>query len=490
MDEYKRRDFLKTTAGVAATTALGGGTALFAADAAAQQYNAKPEKGAKLRVLRWKRFVQGDEDVWLANTKKFTQMTGVEVRVDAEGWEDVRPKAAVAANVGSGPDIIISTMEDAHLYPDKLVDVSDLANYLGKKYGGWYQAAKDYGMDGKRWVAIMMGAAGNAMVVRKSMMNAAGFEQFPTDMPGFLKLCQALKAKNTPAGFALGNATGDSSWTSWLVWAFGGKLVDEHNKVVINSPQTLQALEYAKELYPNFIPGTLSWLDPNNNKAFLDGQLGADGQRHLGLLRGEELAGPEDEGDHAGHHPCQVPQRHRRQGGGAEPRVPDDDLQVLEVPERGQGIPALHDGEGAVRAVAGGVDRLRLPSARRVRVERVLDRRSQGHAVSRLHEGHAQQRLRRVDGLRLGAVLGRLHHPQHGGGGGIGREVAEGGDGEGAAAGGALLQGMTSRRNVAAARVTARATPYLSGLERHLRMTLNPDGRFGDARAGAGVICR
>ena len=272
MDEFKRRDFLKTTAGVAATTALGGGTALFAGDAAAQ-YNAKPEKGAKLRVLRWKRFVQGDEDVWLANTKKFTQMTGVEVRVDSEGWEDVRPKAAVAANVGSGPDIIISTMEDAHLYPDKLVDVSDLANYLGKKYGGWYQAARDYGMDGKRWVAIMMGAAGNAMVVRKSMMNAAGFEQFPSDMPGFLKLCQALKAKNTPAGFALGNATGDSSWTNWLVWAFGGKLVDEHNKVAINSPQTLQALEYAKELYPNFIPGTLSWLDPNNNKAFLDGQL-------------------------------------------------------------------------------------------------------------------------------------------------------------------------------------------------------------------------
>ena len=54
-------------------------------------------------MLRWKRFVQGDEDVWAANTKKFTEMTGIEVRVDAEGWEDVRPKAAVAANVGSGP---------------------------------------------------------------------------------------------------------------------------------------------------------------------------------------------------------------------------------------------------------------------------------------------------------------------------------------------------------------------------------------------------
>ena len=44
-------------------------------------------------------------------------------------------------------------------------------------------------------------------------------------------------------------------------------------EVVINSPETIKALEYAKELYPTFIPGTLGWLDPNNNKAFLDGQV-------------------------------------------------------------------------------------------------------------------------------------------------------------------------------------------------------------------------
>ena len=37
--------------------------------------------------------------------------------------------------------------------------------------------------------------------------------------------------------------------------------------------ETIKALEYGKELYANFIPGTLSWLDPNNNKAFLDGQI-------------------------------------------------------------------------------------------------------------------------------------------------------------------------------------------------------------------------
>lgn len=60
-----------------------------------------------------------------------------------------------------------------------------------------------------------------------------------------------------------------------MVWAHGGKLVNEKNEVVIDSPETLKALEFARELYPTFVPGTLSWLDPSNNKAFLDGQISA-----------------------------------------------------------------------------------------------------------------------------------------------------------------------------------------------------------------------
>jgi multiple sugar transport system substrate-binding protein len=119
-----------------------------------------------------------------------------------------------------------------------------------------------------------MGAAGNALVYRESMVKAAGFDGVPKDTDGFLKLMQALKAKGTPGGFALGNATGDGNvWCHWLLWSHGGKMVDAKNNVVINSPETIRALEYGKQLYDTFIPGTLSWLDPNNNKAFLDSQI-------------------------------------------------------------------------------------------------------------------------------------------------------------------------------------------------------------------------
>jgi multiple sugar transport system substrate-binding protein len=273
MHAFNRRRFLEGSAGVAATAALGAG-AVWTPSAQAQTLAYKPEKGAKLRVLRWSRFVQGDIDAYMANVKRFTEATGVEVRVDNEGWEDVRPKAAVAANTGAGPDIILSTNDDANLYPEKLLDVTDLAEYLGKKYGGWYPSCEAYlKPDGKKWLGLPLGAAGSLMVYRKSQVEAAGFSSFPKDTAGFLKLCQALKEKNTPCGFALGNATGDSGWTHWLIWAFGASIVDKSNKVVIDSPETIKALEYAKELYATFIPGTLSWLDPNNNKAFLDGQI-------------------------------------------------------------------------------------------------------------------------------------------------------------------------------------------------------------------------
>jgi multiple sugar transport system substrate-binding protein len=274
MTEFNRRKFLEGSAGVAAAATLGTSAAVFAPAVHAQTIAFKPEKGAKLRVLRWSRFVQGDIDAYMANVKKFTDKTGIAVRVDNEGWEDVRPKAAVAANTGAGPDIILSTNDDANLYPEKLLDVTDLAEYLGKKYGGWYPAVQSYlKPDGKKWIGLGLGAAGSMMVYRTSMLKAAGFDSFPKDTDGFLKMMKALHAKGTPGGMALGNATGDGLWCNWLMWAFGGKLVDKNNKVVIDSAETQKALEYGKELYASFIPGTLSWLDPNNNKAFLDSQV-------------------------------------------------------------------------------------------------------------------------------------------------------------------------------------------------------------------------
>jgi multiple sugar transport system substrate-binding protein len=270
MSDITRRDALKAGAATVGTALTRTGAA------AAPVWNGPPpEPDAQIRVLRWKQFVQSEFESFAANTKKFVEQTSVKVRLDAESWDDIRPKAAIAANVGAGPDIIMGTNDDPFKFPEKLLDMTDLAEYLGAKYGGWYPVTRKYGMLHDRWIALPQGSPIGTFNYRISAMRAAGFEQFPKDTAGFLKLCQGLKKAGKPPGFALGHATGDANgWTHWCLWAHGGKVVDESNRVVLDSPETVAALEYAKQLYANFIEGVLSWLDPSNNKAFLSDQIG------------------------------------------------------------------------------------------------------------------------------------------------------------------------------------------------------------------------
>src|SRR5260370_10469512 len=122
------------------------GQTISKADVAAPKLD--PEKGASLRILRPARFVEPDEVIFRANTAKFAKFakdTGVDVRVDFVGWEDLRQQAAVSANTGAGPDIILGWAEDPHVYADKASELTDVAEYLGKKDGGWTFLCEKYG---------------------------------------------------------------------------------------------------------------------------------------------------------------------------------------------------------------------------------------------------------------------------------------------------------------------------------------------------------
>ena len=271
MRVFTRRDVLKTgaalTLGATASPAL-----LEAARAWAAETPWQPEAGASLRLLRWKRFVQSEEEAFMASMDAFTKATGVAVRVDSEGFEDLRPKAAVAANIGSGPDIIWGIHADAHLYPDAMLDVSDVCEHLGKTYGGWYPIAEQYGKRDGTWINVPVTISGNYLNYRVSKVQEAGFEKVPDNTDDFLKLMKKLSEQGSPGGFALGNASGDGNcWTHWVIWSHGGRMVDENDNVVINSPETIAGLEYVKELGTTFISGAASWLDGHNNKAFLQG---------------------------------------------------------------------------------------------------------------------------------------------------------------------------------------------------------------------------
>jgi multiple sugar transport system substrate-binding protein len=260
--------------GAAAAGALTGSGATEWAKAWAQASPFRPEPNAALSVLRWRRFVEAEDAQFNKMVAAFTQATGVRVTLSSESFDDLQPKASVAANTGAGPDIFWGLYSLPHLFPQKCIEVTDVADYLGKKYGGWVPLAEAYGKLGSKWISIPVAVNGGYINYRISSLKAAGFSEVPKDTAGFLECCKALKAKGTPAGFPLGRATGDgNAYAHWLLWSHGAYQVDQNEKITINSPETVAALRYAKQLYDTFMPGTAAWNDASNNRGFLSGEL-------------------------------------------------------------------------------------------------------------------------------------------------------------------------------------------------------------------------
>src|SRR5438105_8268946 len=103
MTMFTRRTLVKGATVAGTTGALTGPALLDWAKAWAQSAPWKPEKGAQLSLLRWKYFVQSEDDAFVKLIEAFTQATGVKVNITRESFEDIPPKASVAANTGSGP---------------------------------------------------------------------------------------------------------------------------------------------------------------------------------------------------------------------------------------------------------------------------------------------------------------------------------------------------------------------------------------------------
>jgi hypothetical protein len=305
-------------------------------------------------MLRWKYFVQAEDDEFLKLLEAFTRATGVKVTISRESYEDVQPKASVAANTGAGPDLFWGLYSLPHLFPQKCMDVSDVADYLGKKYGGWVPSAIAYGKgSGTKWINIPICYTGALMNYRISSLQKAGFSKFPTTTDEFLELAKATKKNGTPGGLALGHASGDgNTWVHWCLWTHGGNVVDKNDKVIINSPETEKALEFAKQLYENMIPVSFPAERRLQQQGVPRRRTPLDQQWHLDLCRRHQ--GSDQDRDRRGHGPCLLSDRADRQAYRAAPDVPAAGDELHEVSAGLQGADGVHAGGGPVQSMARG----------------------------------------------------------------------------------------------------------------------------------------
>jgi multiple sugar transport system substrate-binding protein len=255
-----RRQFLHSAAVVAGT-----GFALDRAPAFAQK--------RELTFLSWNHFVPASDDELRKQAEAFGKQAGVTVRVDTIAHLQLPAKFAAEAAAQSGHDMVLAQTQTGFLYEHQFVDVADLIDDLGKKYGGWYPFSKEMaqmasGWKSVPWFWIAFGATYNQAIYKK-----AGFEP-PKTWDELGKQGKMLKKQGNPVGIAISHCN-DANTTFWsILWCYGGKVLEADGKTpAINSDKTAQVVEWYKELYKDAMePEVLSWDDASNNRFILSGK--------------------------------------------------------------------------------------------------------------------------------------------------------------------------------------------------------------------------
>ena len=269
--EMNRRTFVKgATAGVAAATGIEGVLAARRAPAYAQ--------GAKLHITRWNDFVPAGDEILVKQMVEAGKALGAQITLERINANDLQPRITAAVSSGSGPDIFHMLHNWAYLYEKSLVDVSDVAEPIGKAQGGFYEPVQQAARVGKVWRVVPHAIIGGQIAYRKSLFEEAGAKEFPKTWQQYREVGKKLKAKGYPIGQTAGHTFGDAPgfWYPYM-WSWGGKEMEKDGKTVaINSKQTVESVKFAVGFWKDACDeGGLAWDDSNNNRAFLSGTISA-----------------------------------------------------------------------------------------------------------------------------------------------------------------------------------------------------------------------
>ncbi len=268
-----RRTFLKV-GGAAGLAAAAGGLEGILAARRAPAY----AQGTKLHVVRWNDFIPEADVELRRQAPEASKALGAEVTFEFINANDLQPRITAAIQSGSGADIIQMLWNWPHLYASGIVDLSDVAEPIGKAQGGFYDVFNSASKVGGKWLGLPHSIVGNAIVYRRSWHAEIGVTKFPQTWDEWRQVGKKLKAKGKPVGQALGHSFADPPTFAYpLLWDFGGAETDKSGKkVVINSKGAVEAVKFMQAFWKDACDeGGLAWDDTNNNRAFHAGEISA-----------------------------------------------------------------------------------------------------------------------------------------------------------------------------------------------------------------------
>ncbi|HKV13889.1 MAG TPA: ABC transporter substrate-binding protein [Reyranella sp.] len=230
-----------------------------------------------LTLLHESSFIR-DFDAFFKNklAARYEKETGTKIDYALASVGSLQTRVSAVLETGSGADIVLNAFNWPFLYDQKYVDVSDIAEEIGKAQGGWYDVAREAVVVNGKWKAIPFGNIGQIMNYRIDWFKEVGFDKFPETWDELLEAGIKLKAKGRPFGFELGHGFGDNhGWVYPLMWSFGAHEVDADGKTVtVDSDEMARCVDFARNFFQKTtLEDCLGWTDVNNNKAYLSQQI-------------------------------------------------------------------------------------------------------------------------------------------------------------------------------------------------------------------------
>ena len=145
MAQIRRRRLLQLS-GAGMVAAGTGGIAAILASGRAPAF----AQGTTLHWLKFVDFVPVSDQLLRGKISEECQKAlGIKLEVETINGDGVQARITSAIQAKTGPDILMAVNNWSQLYADSAVDVSDVAEEIGKAQGGYYKTAHDVANDGK-----------------------------------------------------------------------------------------------------------------------------------------------------------------------------------------------------------------------------------------------------------------------------------------------------------------------------------------------------
>jgi multiple sugar transport system substrate-binding protein len=263
-----RRRFIQTTG----AAALGAG--LTAAGLAPRPARAQQKT---LKIMQWSHFVPG-YDKWFDGVfcKQWGEKNGTKVVVDHISIGEITARAAAEVAAQKGHDLFMFLSPPA-AYEKQVIDHTEIYQEVQRKHGKVIDLGhkSTFNPRTKKYFAFSDSYVPDPGDYRKDLWEQVGFPNGPDTYDDLRKGAKAIKDKlGNPCGIGLSQELDTNMAMRALLWSFGGSVQDAEGRVVINSPQTIEALKYMRALYKEAeTPEVFTWDPSSNNRGILAGKL-------------------------------------------------------------------------------------------------------------------------------------------------------------------------------------------------------------------------